>query len=199
MTNVQDLVLDMTEINESPTIMTRSREDILIRDVTDKDMVRIQEIYADEVFHGVSSWEEIPPTEEELIYRRDVILAGDFPYRVALKGGEVFGYAYASSYRPRPGYRYTVENSIYVHKDARGLGLGRLLLEDLIVECESRGYRQMIAVIGDSQNKPSINFHKRMGFAQAGVIKSIGFKFGRWMDSVIMQRPLNEGSSSLPE
>ncbi|MEH6631014.1 MAG: N-acetyltransferase family protein [Halopseudomonas aestusnigri] len=179
--------------------MTRSREDILIRDVTDKDMARIQEIYADEVLHGVSSWEEVPPNVEELIHRRDVILAGGFPYRAALKGGEVVGYSYASSYRPRPGYRYTVENSIYVHKDARGLGIGRLLLEDLITECEARGYRQMIAVIGDSKNKPSIDFHKHMGFAHAGVIKSIGFKFGRWMDSVIMQRPLNEGGSTLPE
>ena len=108
------------------------------------------------------------------------------------------GYAYASSYRPRPGYRYTVENSIYVHKEARGLGIGRLLLEDLIDECEVRGYRQMIAVIGDSKNKLSIDFHKHMGFSQAGIIKSIGFKFGRWMDSVIMQRSLNKGDESLP-
>lgn len=189
----------MTEINEKPTAMTRSREDILIRDVTDKDMVRIQEIYADEVLHGVSSWEEVPPNAEELIRRRDAVLDVGFPYRVALKNDEVLGYSYASSYRPRPGYRYTVENSIYMHKDARGLGIGRLLLEDLITECESRGYRQMIAVIGDSENRSSIDFHKRMGFTQAGVIKSIGFKFGRWMDSVIMQRALNEGSSTLPE
>ncbi|MFD2206145.1 GNAT family N-acetyltransferase [Kiloniella antarctica] len=176
-----------------------NHQDIFIRLVEDKDLVSITGIYADEVLHGVSSWEEVPPDNEEMSRRRDAIVKGGYPYRVAIKNDQVIGYAYASSYRPRPGYRYTVENSIYVHKDARGLGLGRLLLEDLIVECESRGYRQMIAVIGDSENKPSIDFHKCMGFAQVGVIKSIGFKFGRWMDSVIMQRPLNEGSSSLPE
>ncbi|WP_419905467.1 N-acetyltransferase family protein [Kiloniella sp.] len=199
MTNVQDFVLEMAVINEKPVVMTSTKKDIQIREVSDKDMLRIHEIYADEVLCGVSSWEEVPPTVEELVQRRDAVLAGGFPYRVALKGGEVMGYSYASSYRPRPGYRYTVENSIYVHRDARGLGIGRLLLEDLIVECETRGYRQMIAVIGDSENKPSIDFHEHMGFSQAGIIRSIGFKFGRWMDSVIMQRPLNEGSSTLPE
>ncbi len=179
--------------------MAESKKSILIRDVTDSDMARIHEIYLDEVLHGVSSWEEIPPSVEELIRRRDAVIDAGYPYRVALGNGEVLGYSYASSYRPRPGYRYTVENSIYVYKGARGLGIGRLLLENLIAECEDRDYRQMIAVIGDSENKPSIDFHKRMGFEEAGVIKAIGFKFGRWMDSVIMQRPLNGGSTSLPE
>ena len=108
------------------------------------------------------------------------------------------GYAYASSYRPRPGYRYTVENSIYVDKGARGSGIGRLLMEELVRRCEAAGYRQMVAVIGDSNNHTSINFHKRMGFTHAGTISSIGFKFGRWMDSVIMQLPLGESDETLP-
>ncbi|MCZ4279474.1 GNAT family N-acetyltransferase [Kiloniella laminariae] len=177
-----------------------------IRDVEDGDMAPIQQIYADQVLTGVSSWEEEPPTLAEMCRRREAIVSGGFPYRVAVKadpgepaGERVLGYAYASSYRPRPGYRYTVENSIYVNKMARGQGIGRLLLQDLIKQCEARGYRQMIAVVGDSANRPSIDFHLSMGFAQAGVIKSIGFKFGRWMDSVILQRPLNNGDASLPE
>lgn len=178
--------------------MAESKENISIRDVSDADMARVQEIYADEVLHGVSSWEETPPDQEELTRRRDSIIAGGYPYRVAEKDGQVLGYSYASSYRPRPGYRYTVENSIYVHKSARGLGIGRILLEDLIEQCEAKGFRQMIAVVGDSDNLPSIDFHLRMGFHKAGVIKSIGFKFGRWMDSVILQRPLNGGDETLP-
>ncbi|WP_020592781.1 GNAT family N-acetyltransferase [Kiloniella laminariae] len=181
------------------------RDDRTLRDVRDSDMPTIQRIYADQVLTGVSSWEEVPPDFEEMCSRRDAILAGGFPYRVAvgkLDAAEaeprVLGYAYASSYRPRPGYRYTVENSIYVRKEARGHGVGRLLLEDLIRQCETRGYRQMIAVVGDSANRLSIDFHLAMGFEQAGVIKSIGFKFGRWMDSVILQRPLNGGDTTLP-
>ncbi|KLN59146.1 GCN5 family acetyltransferase [Kiloniella spongiae] len=176
-----------------------SKDQITIRNVEDADIAFIQEIYADEVLHGVSSWEENPPDQTEMLNRKNGIVGGGYPYRVAVQNDKVVGYAYASPYRPRPGYRYTVENSIYIHKDVRGLGLGRLLLEDLINECEIRGYRQMIAVIGDSENLPSIDFHQKMGFELAGTIKSIGFKFGRWMDSVLMQRPLNDGSDSLPE
>ncbi|WP_421783821.1 GNAT family N-acetyltransferase [Kiloniella litopenaei] len=172
---------------------------IIIRNVEDADIASIQEIYADEVLHGVSSWEEIPPDQAEMLDRKNGVVGGGYPYRVADQNDRVVGYAYASSYRPRPGYRFTVENSIYIHKDARGSGLGRQLLEDLINECEIRGYRQMIAVIGDSENLPSIAFHQKMGFELAGTIKSIGFKFGRWMDSVLMQRPLNDGSNNLPE
>ncbi|KKJ78509.1 GCN5 family acetyltransferase [Kiloniella litopenaei] len=174
-------------------------DQITIRNVEDADIASIQEIYADEVLHGVSSWEEIPPDQAEMLNRKNGVVGGGYPYRVAVQDDRVVGYAYASSYRPRPGYRFTVENSIYIHKDARGSGLGRLLLKDLINQCEIRGYRQMIAVIGDSENLPSIAFHQKMGFELAGTIKSIGFKFGRWMDSVLMQRPLNDGSNSLPE
>ncbi len=167
-------------------------------DVADCHMRAIQAIYALEVVEGVSSWEEEPPCLEEMVRRRDAVVSSGYPYRVALYNGEVVGYASASSYRPRVGYRYTVENSIYLHHSARGLGIGRCLLEDIIEICTVRGYRQMIAVIGDSRNQVSIGFHARMGFVQVGLIKSIGFKFGRWMDSVVMQRPLGNGDKTLP-
>jgi phosphinothricin acetyltransferase len=163
---------------------------LALRDVSDDDMAAITAIYADEVLHGVSSWEEVPPTNEEMTRRRDAIIAGGYPYRVAVLDGKTVGYTYASPYRPRTGYRYTVESTIYLAKDARGHGAGRVLLEDLIENCTASGYRQMIAVIGDSENEVSIGFHARMGFVEAGVIRGIGFKFGRWMDSVIMQRGL---------
>ncbi|WP_254055020.1 GNAT family N-acetyltransferase [Kiloniella sp. EL199] len=187
-------------VSRNQIIMSNLPKDqITFRNVDDDDIPFIQEIYADEVLHGVSSWEETPPDHVEMLKRKNGVVEGGYPYRVAVRNKQVVGYAYASAYRPRPGYRYTVENSIYVHKDARGTGLGRLLLNDLIVECETRGYRQMIAVIGDSENLPSIAFHQKMGFELSGTIRSIGFKFGRWMDSVLMQRPLNDGSNSLPE
>ncbi len=179
-------------------VETTLSETLILRDVADGDMRAIQDIYADQVLNGVSSWEEQPPSLDEMIRRCDAIVTSGYPYQVAQRNGAVVGYTYASSYRPRPGYRYTVESTIYVDKGARGLGVGRRLLEDLIERCEANGYRQMIAVIGDSRNSASIEFHSRMGFKQAGLIQSIGFKFGRWMDSVIMQRPLANGDTTLP-
>ncbi len=170
----------------------------ILRDAVESDMQAIYDIYADEVLHGVSSWEEQPPSVAELTSRFNNIVNNGFPYRVADYQGSAVGYAYASSYRPRSGYRYTVENTIYIHPEFRGLGLGRLLLEDLVSICEDKGYRQMIAVIGDSANQVSIDFHSRMGFSRTGVIKSIGFKHGRWMDSVIMQKPLGQSDQVLP-
>ncbi len=163
---------------------------VTIRTVNDDDMEAITAIYADEVLNGVSSWEELPPSQQEMTDRRDNILSTEYPYRVAELDGKILGYAYASSYRPRSGYRFAVENTIYVANNARGKGVGRMLLEDLVEGCRAKGYKQMIAVIGDSNNHPSIDFHSCMGFEQVGLIKSIGFKFGRWMDSVIMQRSL---------
>ncbi len=172
--------------------------DIHIRDVESGDMAAICAIYSDEVLTGVSSWEYIPPTLDEITTRKDTVLKGGFPYRVATKDGTVIGYAYASPYRPREGYRFTVENSVYVSDTARGLGVGRLLIEDLVSKCETLGYRQMIAVIGSSANQQSILFHQKMGFDKAGVIKSIEHKFDRWMDSVIMQRTLGDGDGTPP-
>lgn len=171
---------------------------LIIRDVCDHDMGAIQEIYAEEVKNGVSSWEQKPPSLAEMITRRNQIITAGYPYRVSESNGQVTGFTYASSYRTRAGYRFTVENTIYIDKNQRGQGTGQQLLSDLIERCEAQGYRQMIAVIGDSGNYASINFHKRMGFNEAGIIHSIGFKFGCWMDSVILQRPLGKGDRTLP-
>lgn len=171
----------------------------ILRDVIKADLPAICEIYADEVINGVSSWEERPPDVEEMQCRREKIIADGYPYRVAELDGQIAGYCYASSYRPRSGYRYTVENTIYVNQAMRGQGMGRLLMDDLVTICETLGYRQMVAVIGDSNNHVSIDFHTQLGFVPAGVIKSIGFKHGRWMDSVIMQRALGQGDQSQPE
>ena len=179
--------------------MSDHQDQVKLRDARISDMAEIQPIYAGEVLHGVSSWEEIPPEVEEMCNRFELLIAAGFPYRLAEINNVVAGYCYASSYRPRIGYRFTVENTVYVHRHFRGLGIGRLLIDDLVAICEARGFRQMIAVIGDSENHQSIDFHRSMGFEQAGVIKSIGFKHGRWMDSVIMQRALGAGDRSLPE
>lgn len=179
-------------VNKSPTSLR-------IRDVTDDDMQAVQRIYAEEVLTGVSSWEEEPPSLNEMLQRRDRIVSAGYPFRVGALDGVVVAYTYAASYRLRPAYRYTVENTIYVDESARGLGIGSQLLSDLIKCCEAKGYRQMIAVIGDSNNQASIDFHARMGFSSVGKINSIGFKFGRWMDSVIMQLALAQGDKTPPE
>jgi len=176
-----------------------ARDDLIIRDVTEDDMASIQQIYADEVLHGVSSWEEDPPSVAEMALRRDGIVNAGYPYRVAVLDGAVIGFAYASAYRPRPAYRHTVENSIYIAAQAQRAGIGRRLLTDLIDVCTKLNFRQMIAVTGDSHNLRSIDFHLKMGFKKIGTINSIGFKFGRWLDSVVLQRPLGDGDNTLPE
>ena len=171
---------------------------VAVRDAADADMPAITAIYSDAVLNGVSSWEYDPPDVNEMIRRRNAIRAGGYPYRVAEHQNTIAGYAYASAYRPRPGYAHTVETSIYVAPTTQRLGVGRQLLEDLIAQCEDRGYRQAIAIVGDSTNAQSIDFHLKMGFEQVGLVRSIGFKFGRWMDQVILQRALGEGDGSLP-
>ncbi|MCG8492247.1 MAG: N-acetyltransferase family protein [Sneathiellales bacterium] len=171
---------------------------VIIRTVEQRDLPAIQRIYEDQVLNGVSSWEEEPPSLEEMTNRCNSILEGGFPYLVATEGDRLLGYAYASSYRARIGYRYVVENSIYVDKETRGKGVGRLLMDTLIKDCTARGFRQMIAVIGSSDNSASLDFHERMGFERVGLLPSIGFKFGRWMDSVIMQISLGDGDKTLP-
>lgn len=172
--------------------------DILIRDVADGDMAAIQDIYAHHVLEGLASFEEEPPDEAEMTHRRDALLAESYPYRVAVLDGRVKGYAYVSSFRPRPAYRHTVENSVYVDIGTQRRGIGRCLLKDLIERCTELGYRQMIAVIGDSGNEASISLHADLGFEKAGLLASTGLKFGRWVDTVIMQRPLGDGDGTLP-
>ena len=172
--------------------------EILIREVADGDMEAIQDIYAHHVLEGLASFEETPPDVAELTRRRDAHLDAGYPYLVAEAEGRVLGYAYAAAYRPRPAYLHTVENSVYVATGTQRQGIGGRLLEGLIERCTEQGFRQMIAIIGDSDNDPSIGLHARLGFEMIGVLPSVGFKFGRWVDQVIMQRPLGDGGESLP-
>jgi phosphinothricin acetyltransferase len=173
----------------------------LIRDSQNADVAAISAIYAHHVRHGSASFEEEPPSPAEIARRRADVLARGLPYLVAEIDDEVVGYAYASPYRARSAYRFSIENSVYVdHRRHRG-GIGRALLTALIARCEagtSAPWRQMIAVIGDSANVPSIALHERLGFRMVGTLRAAGFKFGRWVDTVLMQRELGAGASRLP-
>ncbi|MBE7183935.1 MAG: N-acetyltransferase [Methylobacterium mesophilicum] len=171
-----------------------------IRDARPDDLPPITAIYRDAVLNGTASYEIEPPTLEEMRRRFEALAASSHPYLVAEEGGRVLAYAYAGPFRPRPAYRFTVEDSIYVAPDAKGKGLGRALLERLIQECEGRGYRQILAVIGDGRpESASVILHARLGFKPSGVIEGSGFKHGRWLDTAIMQLALNGGTETLPE
>jgi phosphinothricin acetyltransferase len=170
----------------------------LIRDSQQADVAAISAIYAHHVRHGCASFEEEPPSPEEIARRRADVLARGLPYLVAEIDDEVVGYAYASPYRARSAYRFSIENSVYVdHRRHRG-GIGRALLTALVARCEAGTWRQMIAVIGDSANVSSIALHERLGFRMVGTLRAVGFKFGRWVDTVLMQRELGDGQSTLP-
>lgn len=173
-----------------------------IRDVAlddrEADIAAIQAIYAHHVLHGLASWEETPPDAAEITRRCDAILADGYPYIVATLDGAVVGYAYASKYRPRPAYRHTVENSVYVAHDRVGRGIGARLLDALIARCTAQGLRRMVAIIGDSANAASIALHAKAGFNPVGVIPSCGYKNGQWLDQVIMERPLGPGDTTPP-
>jgi phosphinothricin acetyltransferase len=170
----------------------------LLRPATTADLPAITAIYAHHVQTGLASFETDAPTLAEMTQRHATITGAGYPYLVAELDGAVLGYAYANAYRARPAYRFTVEDSIYVAPHAVGLGVGRALLTRLIVDCEQRGDRQMLAVIGDSANAASIALHRACGFTQKAVLDAVGFKFGRWVDSVIMQRTLGPGATTLP-
>ena len=169
-----------------------------VRDARREDFVKIQHIYAHHVLHGTATFEEVPPTVAEMQTRYDNVLALGAPYLVAELAGQVVGYCYASLYRPRIAYRYTIEDSIYLASDAHGKGVGRALLDTLIVRCEQGPWRQIIAVIAGSDNAASIGLHRSMGFEHVGTQAATGFKFGQWIDVVFMQRALGEGSTSAP-
>ena len=169
-----------------------------VRDAQPGDMAEVQAIYAHHVLHGLASFEEVPPSVAEMSARREAVLAAGLPYLVAELQGRVVGYSYATAYRPRPAYRHTIEDSVYVADGLAGQGIGFALLQELVVRCESGQWRQMLAVIGNSGNAGSIGLHRRLGFEMAGTLKSVGFKFGGWVDTVLMQRPLGEGDGSLP-
>ena len=172
--------------------------EIAIRPAALADIPAITRIYAHAVLHGTASFELEPPDEAEMTRRMRALLDGGFPYIVAENGGILAGYAYAGAYRTRPAYRFTVEDSIYVDPGAQRRGIGRVLLARLIEESERRGFRQMLAVIGDSEQTPSIEVHRALGFRMVGKFENVGFKFGRWLDSVLMQRDLGPGAKTLP-
>jgi len=162
-------------------------------------MAAITAIYAHHVLTGLASFELTPPDIDEMRRRRDEVITRGFRYLVAELDCTVVGYSYANLYRTRPAYRYCVEDSVYVGRDYARQGIGRALLPALIEACTAAGCRQMVAVIGDSANHPSILLHERFGFARAGLLHAVGFKFGRWVDSVLMQRALGGGADSLPD
>lgn len=171
---------------------------VVVRDAAERDVPQIAAIYAHHVRTGLATFEVVPPGDAEMGRRRAAVLDSALPYFVAEDGGGILGYAYATPYRTRAGYRFTVEDSIYVDPAAVGRGVGRRLLERLIEACAASGCRQMVAVIGDSANGASIGLHAACGFARVGVLPSTGFKFGRWVDSVLMQRALADGDRSPP-
>ena len=171
---------------------------VSIRPGTPADIPAIARIYAEAVRHGTASFELEPPDEAEMARRQRELLDGGYPYLVAEIDGALVGYAYAGPYRPRPAYRFSVEDSIYIEPQVQGRGIGRALLSRLIEEAERRGFRQMIAVIGDSAQTPSIELHSALGFHLIGNIENVGFKFGRWLDTVLMQRVLGPGATTKP-
>lgn len=170
-----------------------------IRPAAATDIPVITAIYRPAVLTGTASFELDPPDEAEMRKRFDAIVGGGYPYFVAERDGRVIGYAYASAYRPRPGYRFSVEDSIYIDPAAQRSGAGQALLAKLIETCTGMGFRQMIGVIGDSAQQASIGLHRRNGFIFCGTIHSVGYKFGRWLDGVIMQRALGPGDTTLPQ
>ena len=169
-----------------------------IRTAALSDIAAIAAIYGHHVQHGVASFETEPPSLTEMARRQASLVEQGYPYLVAVREGAVIGYAYASSYRPRLAYRNTVEDSVYLRPDATGAGVGSRLLAALIEACEARGFRQMVAIIGDSANLPSIRLHERHGFRLIGTLASVGYKHGRWLDTVLMQRNLGPGDGAPP-
>ena len=173
-------------------------ESLSIRPATPADIAAITRIYAEAVRHGTASFELEPPDEVEMARRFRSLLEGGYPYLAAETGGTLVGYAYAGPYRPRPAYRFSVEDSVYIDTGAQRRGIGRALLSRLIEAAERRGFRQMIAVIGDSAQTASIALHRALGFRMIGTIENVGFKFDRWLDTVLMQRALGPGASTKP-
>jgi phosphinothricin acetyltransferase len=171
---------------------------LVIRPSTAADLSAITRIYAHAVTHGTGTFELDCPDESEMCRRRDDVLAKGLPWLVGDRGGYVLGYAYANHFRPRRAYRFCVEDSIYLDPSAYGQGVGRLLLAELLAQCEARGARQMLAVIGDAANAGSIGVHRSCGFEHTGVLKAAGWKFDRWLDVILMQKSMGGGSATAP-
>lgn len=172
---------------------------MIVRPAEVSDMAALADIYGHHVLHGFGTFEEVPPSAQELNQRRESILARGLPYLLAEEAGAVLGYAYAGPFRLRTAYRYTVEDSVYVAPDAQGRGVGRAVLSAVISACEVIGIRQMVAVIGDSQNAGSIGLHSALGFTHQGAGLGLGYKHGRWVDTVWMQKALNGGTTRDPD
>jgi L-amino acid N-acyltransferase YncA len=172
---------------------------LTLRPSTDADVPAITAIYAHHVLHGTGTFETTPPTEAEMTTRRLDVLARGLPYLVAEQEGRVVGFAYCQWFKPRPAYRYSAEDSIYLHPDAAGQGLGKQLLAALAHQAQAAGVRKLIAVIGDSGNQGSIGVHRALGFRPVGTIASCGWKFGRWLDIVLMDKSLGDGDATPPE
>ena len=187
--------IDATNAPDTSDVLS----DLVIRDAEPDDFERITEIYGHHVLHGLASFEERAPEIAELTSRWQHVRERGLPYLVAEVDGRVEGFAYAGAYRTRPAYRFTVEDTIYIAPEVVGKGAGRALLSELIKRVTALGYRQMVAVIGDSANVASIGLHARLGFRVAGTLQSAGFKMGRWVDSVIMQRGLGDGDGNTPD
>jgi phosphinothricin acetyltransferase len=173
--------------------------DFVIRPSEDADIAAIAAIYGHHVLHGVASFEEVPPPVEEIARRRGDIVGRGLPYLVAERAGSVLGYCYAGPFRPRSAYRYTLEDSIYIAPGEVGRGIGRALLQAVLDQSTQLGYRQMVAVIGGSDTVASIRLHAALGFAPVGTLNGIGYKFGGWVDTVLMQKPLGPGSTMPPD
>ena len=171
----------------------------LIRASRDEDVAAITAIYTHHVLHGTGTFEIDPPTAQDMAARRADVLAKGLPYLVAEEAGQVLGFAYCNWFKPRPAYRFSAEDSIYIADAARGRGLGRQLLEALAMQAEAAGVRKLLAVIGDSANQASIGLHERAGFEHAGVLRSVGWKHGAWRDVVLMEKPLGAGERTSPE
>jgi phosphinothricin acetyltransferase len=183
----------------SPERQPRAETAALIRDACADDMPSVQAIYAHHVRHGLASFEYDPPDLAEMTARWQSVRAKGLPYRVLEADGKIAGFAYAAPYRARIAYRFTVEDSVYIAPEALGRGFGRMLLADIVEGSTKAGMRQMVAVIGDSANAASIALHRSLGFREAGVLRSVGFKKNRWLDSVLMQRALGDGDATIPE
>lgn len=170
-----------------------------LRNAQVADLLAVTKIYAHAVENGTATFELVAPDEEEMRRRYEAVVGGGFPYIVALRESKVVGYAYVSSFRPRPAYQWSVENSVYIAPDAQGLGVGKILLSHLIEECELQGFRQMLAVIGGADHAASIQLHHALGFELVGQMVGVGWKHGKWHDSVVMQRSLGMGANAPPE
>lgn len=183
---------------EKSSALPSTEHTMVIRPAAESDIKAIHSIYSHYVLHGLGTFEETPPTKEQMLSRRAAVLGQGLPYLVAEIHGEVAGYCHGSKHRPRSAYRYTIEDSVYVSEPFCGRGIGTALLGELIAQCEAGPWCQMMAVIGHSGNTASIALHRRWGFRPVGTLRSVGFKLGRWVDTVLMQRALGKGDGLPP-